>query len=235
MMALLPVAILLYYIYKKDKLFPEPPQQLIKAFLLGILSCFISLAMSLPFGMIGLYKDAPDTIIDSVFSAFWGAAIPEECAKLFILWLVLRHNKYFDETMDGIVYSVCVSLGFAAFENVLYLFSNSDSFISVGIGRAIFSIPGHFCFGVLMGYYYSLSKFYTKSPLKNRILVLAAPVIVHGIYDSLLFSMNTSPAYSVLLMILFIILCHKLWVYCSRKIKEHLERDRERSNISSDI
>lgn len=226
-LALLPVTILLYYIYKKDKFYPEPPKQLIRAFLFGILSCFVSLAISLPLGTIGLYTDTPTNLFESICSAFWGAAIPEESAKLFMLWLVLRKNKYFDETMDGIVYSVCVSLGFAAFENIVYLFSNYDSFISVGIARAIFSIPGHFCFGVLMGYYYSLSKFYSKFSLKNKILILLAPVIAHGIYNSLLFMVKVSSYLSLLLMIVFIFLCHKLWIYCSKKINEHLERDKE--------
>lgn len=54
--------------------------------------------------------------------SFFGAAILEESAKLFMLWLLLRKNKYFGERVDGIVYAVCVSLGFAALENVMYLF-----------------------------------------------------------------------------------------------------------------
>ena len=88
--------------------------------------------------------------MDSVNIAFFGAAIPEEIAKLFILWLVLRNNKFFDEKMDGIVYAVCVSLGFAALENIMYLFLHSESFITVGISRAFFAVPGHFCFGILI-------------------------------------------------------------------------------------
>lgn len=129
--------------------------------------------------------------------------------------------------MDGIVYPVFVSLGFAALENIVYLFSNYDSFISVGIGRTIYSVSGHFCFAVLMGYNYSLSEIYVKSPLK-KILTLVAPIIAHGIYNSLLFMINVSSYLSLLLIIVFIFLCHKLWIHCSLMIKEHLERDKER-------
>lgn len=46
------------------------------------------------------------------------------------------------------------------YDTAKHLFSNYDDFLSVGITRAIFAVPGHFCDGVLMGYYYSLVKFY---------------------------------------------------------------------------
>ncbi|MBQ3152403.1 MAG: PrsW family intramembrane metalloprotease [Bacteroidaceae bacterium] len=223
--ALLPVAILVYYIYHKDKKSPEPIGQLVKAFLLGVISLPLSLCISIPLGFIGIYPAEATNIWGSISSAFFGAAIPEEIAKFFMLWLVLRKNPYFDEKMDGIVYAVCVSLGFAALENIVYLFSYAEAYLSVGISRAIFAIPGHFCFGVLMGYYYSLAKFYPKAPRKNKVLILIAPIIVHGLYDTILFIINVTPAISGNLMILFLIFCHKMWKYGSENIAEHLRRD----------
>ena len=223
--ALLPVAILVFYIYHKDKNKPEPTGLLVKAFLLGILSIPLSLCISIPLGMIGAYPAEPTSILGSICSAFFGAAIPEELAKFFMLWLLLRKNVHFDEKMDGIVYAVCVSLGFAAIENIMYLFTNADSYLSVGIARAIFAVPGHFCFGILMGYYYSLAKFYPESPKKNIILILAAPILVHGVYDSILFIIDVTPAISGILLIVFLVFCHKMWKFASRSIKEHLQRD----------
>ena len=69
--------------------------------------------------------------------------------------VVVRKNKYFDERIDGIVYAVAISMGFAAFENVLYLVDNYEEWLSVGLSRAVLSVPGHYAFAVLMGYYYS--------------------------------------------------------------------------------
>ena len=40
----------------------------------------------------------------------------------------------------------------------MYLFSNVEDFLSVGLTRALFAVPGHFCDGVLMGIYLGLSK-----------------------------------------------------------------------------
>lgn len=223
--ALLPIAILIYYINIKDKRYPEPTGELLKAFFLGVLSVLLSFCISIPLGILGLYPAEMTTILGSVCTAFFGAAIPEEIAKFFVLWLLLRKNRYFDEKMDGIVYAVCVSLGFAALENVLYLFSNYDNFMSVGIVRALFAVPGHFCFGILMGYYYSLARFYPETPQKNKVLVLAAPIIAHGLYDSILFVINAAPMISGVLIIVFLVFCHKLWKYGSAKIQELLNRD----------
>ena len=225
LIALLPIAILVFYIYHKDKKSLEPTGQLVKALFYGILSVPLSLCISIPLGLIGVYPTEATSILGSVSSAFFGAAIPEEIAKFIMLWLLLRKNPYFDEKMDGIVYAVCVSLGFAALENIMYIFSNEEAYLSVGIARAIFAVPGHFCFGILMGCYYSLAKFYPKTTTKNKALILVAPIIVHGLYDSILFIINVTPAISGILLIVFLVFCHKMWKYGSKSIQEHLQRD----------
>ncbi len=225
--ALLPVAILAFYIYRKDKLLPEPTGQLVKAFGVGMLSVPLSFCMSVPFAAIGLYPEEMISAWDGFATAFFGAAIPEEIAKFAILWLFLRKNRYFDEKMDGIVYAVCISLGFAAVENIMYLFSNAEEFVSVGIVRALFAVPGHFCFGILMGYYYSLARFYPHAQLKNKILVLLAPILAHGLYDAILFVSNATPAVSGVLTIIFLVFCRKMWQYADAKVNEHLNRDKE--------
>lgn len=239
--ALLPVLILIIYIYRKDKKQPEPIGQIVRAFLLGLLSAPLSFAVSVPSEMIGLYSEEVYTVMDAFRISFFGAAIPEEAAKLFVLWLVLRKNKFFDEKMDGIVYAVCVSMGFAALENVTYLLSDVDSYIEIGVSRAFTAIPGHFCFGVVMGYYYSLAAFENKNKQRNRILTFVAPVIVHGLYDSILFATepvidsistideNVVLFVSLSLTALFIYFCFKMWKFGSLKIKQHIANDKEDS------
>lgn len=227
--ALLPVAFLLFYIYKKDRYCPEPAGQLVKAFFFGVLSVPLSLLFSVPLLLLGFYSIEYASIEECIRTAFFSAAIPEETAKLIMLWLLLRKNRFFDEKVDGIVYAVFVSLGFAAVENIIYLFDNLDEIVQVSVMRAIFAVPGHFCFGILMGYYYSLVKFYPATSFRNKILVPAAPVLAHGIYDSILFviSAEITPLLSVILFILFLFLCKKVWRLAIDKINEHLERDRD--------
>lgn len=226
--AMLPVVVLMYILYRKDSVKPEPKEQLRKAFYWGVLSCFLSFAMSGPFALIGLYPQEAKTVVDALRISFFGAAIPEEIAKFTVLWFFLRNNPYFDEKFDGIVYAACVSMGFAAFENIGYLFMNKDNFLGVGIVRAIFAVPGHLCFGIMMGYYYSLVKFYpnSKRHSTNRAMVLIVPILLHGLYDTMLFSIGTLPKSLVLVMfVAFLVFCFKMWKYAARRIEEHLARD----------
>jgi RsiW-degrading membrane proteinase PrsW (M82 family) len=114
--------------------------------------------------------------------------------------------------MDGIVYAAAVSLGFAAFENIGYLMSSED-WVSTGIMRALFSVPGHMFFGILMGYYYSLVRFDPTASGMTKFWVLGAPIIAHGIYDSILFSMDTLPEALSLALILLMDLCLLVYDY----------------------
>ena len=237
--ALLPVLILIIYIYRKDKKQPEPIGQIVKAFLLGVLSIPLSFVVSIPLQEMGFFSKEVCSVADAVRISFFGAAIPEELAKLYILRRILKNNEFFDEKMDGIVYAVCVSMGFAAFENITYLISNMDSYMQVGFSRALTAVPGHFCFGVVMGYYYSLASFDEKDRTKNQIMVIAAPVIVHGIYDSILFAssalinkflvINETVAgiISFVFVAGFVYFCFKMWKFGSLKIKEHIRSDEE--------
>lgn len=229
--ALAPIAILAYYIYRRDKFQKEPVKELLKAFGMGILSVPVSLLISTPLEFAGFYSMETQTLLDAVKVSFLGAAIPEEIAKFLMLWLFVRKSRCFDENVDGIVYASVVSLGFAAVENILYLVTNYESWISVGITRALFSVPGHFFFGVLMGYYYSLFRFYPAAGRKVKWLVLGAPILAHGLFDTVLFSVEVLPGLSAALMIAFILLCNSLRKRASRSIAEHLERDSEKLQL----
>lgn len=229
--ALAPIAILAYYIYRRDKFQKEPVKELLKAFGMGILSVPVSLLISTPLEFAGFYSMDTQTLLDAVKVSFLGAAIPEEIAKFLMLWLFVRKSRCFDENVDGIVYASVVSLGFAAVENILYLVTNYESWISVGITRALFSVPGHFFFGVLMGYYYSLFRFYPAAGRKVKWLVLGAPILAHGLFDTVLFSVEVLPGLSAALMIAFILLCNSLRKRASRSIAEHLERDGEKLQL----
>lgn len=209
--ALAPVAVLLWQILRRDAANPEPPRMLAKAFLYGMISTAVTFVL-LPFTeALGDLIVLNDTALSVAFKqAFFSAALPEEGAKLLMLWLLLRNNPYFDERFDGIVYAVCVGMGFAAVENVLYLFNNYDSWLSVGIVRALFAVPGHFFDAVIMGYYYSHYHFGTRRNPATKALILAAPVVAHGIYDGILFSYSIDDGVAVVALILFLVFFNRL-------------------------
>ena len=222
--ALTPVAVLLFYIYRKDKVQPEPTKWLLKAFGFGVVSMFLSFMFSVPACLLlGMEMDANtySSIFDALADAFLLAAIPEELAKLIMLWLLLRKNPHFDEKFDGIVYAVCIGMGFAGIENVMYLAGGIEdgSWISIGISRALFSIPAHFLFAVLMGYYYSLYYWGIDRTLKAKAMILVAPVLAHGLFDGILFCMNVDEGLAVFCLFLFLYFFNKL----RKRGKERIE------------
>lgn len=220
--ALIPAILLLGYIYWQDRQSPEPIWQLVKATAWGVLSIFLSLSISTPLQSIGIIPEDIYTFGDAISVAFLGAAVPEELAKLFVLWIFLRNNRHFDERLDGIVYAVCVSLGFAGLENVLYIIGDAD-WMSLALSRAVFAVPGHFCYGVVMGYFYSLARFSSANRQFYLAMTIVAPILLHGIYDAILFVMDTTPEWlSVVLMLVFLVFCFYLWKTASKAIKKHI-------------
>lgn len=222
--ALAPVAVALCYIFKKDSAQPEPAKWLAKAFWYGMLSAFLSFVFSTPLGAIfGLTLDAEvyPSIFDAFADAFLLAAIPEELAKLIMLWLLLRKNPYFDEKFDGIVYAVCIGMGFAGIENIMYLIGGLEdgSWVGIGISRALFTIPGHFLFAVLMGYYYSLYYWGIDRSRKAKAMILVAPVLAHGLFDGIIFCMRVNEGLAVVCLFLFLFFFNKL----KKKGKERIE------------
>ena len=224
--ALLPAILLWMYIWKKDTQ-KEPTSWLVKAVAWGV-AIVIPVAIveggleSMLFGDNG----KPSTLFDTSIMAFLVAALPEELFKLFALWLVLRKNPYFDEHFDGIVYAVCVGLGFAAFENVMYVFGNDD-WLSTAVLRAFLSVPGHYAFAILMGYYYSVYHFADHS-LKVAVCVLLMPILAHGIYDAIAMSGMLNPYIEGISFFVLIYFCVKMHKVARNKVLALVEKDNDR-------
>lgn len=209
--ALLPVVLLLFYIYRKDRLQPEPIRWLWKAVMYGVASAVLTIqVLSLLPSLEDISSSFAATIPGAIVNAFCYAAIPEEAAKMLMLWLLIRKNPYFDEYLDGIVYATCVGLGFAGLENILYLVTNMDQLMTVAISRALFSVPGHFFFAVAMGYFLSLAYFRTENKGYYYGLAYLVPVALHGIFDALLMSVSVANSLAGVLIIAFLVFVHFL-------------------------
>lgn len=187
--AIIPVVIILMFVYKKDKN-KEPIGLLISLFVGGIFSCFLVITISRLLSNIFPFMTNYNGYLDVFLHAFVGVALVEEICKFLITYALAYRHKEFDEIYDMLSYAIFVALGFACFENVLYIMGNETviSGLTVGIQRAITAIPGHACYGLFMGYHLSLAKVSAKR--KNKILernnVLKAifiPTAIHGIYD----------------------------------------------------
>lgn len=179
------------YVIHKDRFDKEPKWLMLMAFCFGVFSTFpAAIASELGSNFIG--KDG--NIINTALFAFLVVGLSEEFAKFFFLRYILFNRTEFNEPMDGIVYAVMIGMGFAAFENVLYV---SDGGIGVALGRMVTAIPAHAIFAVIMGYNVGLAKFDLthKSELIRRGLIY--PVLLHGAYDFFLLQKSV-PMLSIL-------------------------------------
>lgn len=222
--ALLPAVLLWLYIWKQDKQ-PEPTYWLVKAVMWGVAICIpVSIVeMGIETVLFGV-DGKPTTLFGTTAMAFLVAAIPEETFKLLALWLVLRKNPYFDEHYDGIVYAVCVGLGFAAIENVFYVLGDENNWVAVAVSRALLAVPGHYAFAVLMGYYYSVYHFVDRSP-KVACCILLVPVAAHGIYDALAMSSMVNPYVGSIGFFALVYFCTKMHKYARKKMVAQIKRD----------
>lgn len=211
--ALLPVVLLLIYIYRQDSAQPEPIKWLWKGVWYGTLSALLVLLIVGSATIILPIPSLEGTLLGAILDAFFSAAIPEETAKLFMLWLLLRKNPYFDEHLDGIVYATCVGLGFAGFENIFYVIGNMENLVSIAVVRGLFSVPGHFFFAVAMGFFISLACFKSRTEIekmKYYLLAFLVPMILHGIFDTLLMVSSVDESLAGICIIAFLYFTNKL-------------------------
>ena len=219
-LCVLPIILILVIVYNKDKNKESLPF-LLCLFLLGIISCivtiYISKYMAYLFSFMGKSTLEMD-FLNLLLHAFIGVAFVEEICKWFFVYLQGYHNeKHFDEIYDIIVFSIFVSLGFAFYENLIYVFTLGS--IKTALLRAVCSIPAHTCNAIFMGYYLSIAKQYQlknkkKKEYYNLLLSIIIPTLLHGIYDFCLISNN------ITFIIVFVIFIGCLYVISIRKIEE---------------
>lgn len=229
-LAVLPVIVLAWYIYKKDKYEKEPLSMLMLAFFLGIIAIPLDVILVDIINIIWV----GETVF---YSAVWEAGIPEEFCKWALFMLFIWKNKNFNEFFDGIVYACFIGLGFACVENMMYVFG-SESFSAAfhtGIMRALLSVPGHFLFAVIMGYFLGMAKFKPQERKKYLILSYVCPMVAHGLFDYLLmlsssFSENNMEWMGTLLFLVFIYLDIKMWKIGVKQIAKMQEHSRIEHN-----
>jgi len=183
LITIVPSIIILFYFILSDK-FKEPKRTIIEVFLLGVM-------ITIPAGYLNsrILKtfNNGDIINDALVSGFFAGGLTEEILKFLILYFFVLKKKEFNEPMDGIVYGVAVSLGFATLENLYYVFYYAESFNMTGLEiaqmRAWTAVPMHGLNGCIMGFYFGLFAF--KGDRKFLGYALIIPYIFHGAYNFL--------------------------------------------------
>ena len=177
--------------------------------LFGVGALSTAAAYGIESALQAVFSPDPETTSGAFFTAFIVAGATEETLKFIALVLFVYWSDRFTRYARGASFAAFVSLGFACVENILYVLSNTSaegSFVTA-LFRAFTSIPGHFAFSIVMGYFVALavlgktkgenifrsgSGFASQSTERKKLFykrmayALGAAIAVHGIYDFLL-------------------------------------------------
>lgn len=236
--AVIPVIALCYFIYARD-VNREPVKLLATVFILGFFSAIPVVIVELIAGTVFTTENVTN-LVQLFINVFIGVALIEEGFKWIITKLVAYNNKEFDEVYDIIVYSVFASLGFACIENILYVIQGG---LGIAVMRGLLSIPGHTCFGVIMGYFFAQAKLGSVNGNKNVqnsnfVFSILAPTLAHTAYDTILFGVSALNSF-ILLIVFFIfdiamvVLCF-FTVFKMSKIQKRLNQNIQSGAVVTD-
>ena len=214
--AIVPAIFLMREIYRLDSFEKEPNDLLLSCVVQGVLAAFAAIFLE----MIGQTILSRSGILPTsrkyiIILAFCIVAVAEEGAKFFFLYRRTWREPNFDYRFDGIVYSAYVSLGFAAFENIKYVFSYG---LAVAFPRAILSIPGHLGFAIVFGYFYGRARIAASRGKRSRsktnlIIGYILAVLMHGFYDT---CAMTGTKASTIVFIAFVVI---MYIFIIRLVK----------------
>ena len=183
-LALAPGIAICMFIFYKDVYNREPKLNLIVSFILGCVAIFPAIWFEQAFSY-----TIDGSITGVAIFSYAVVGFSEEASKFLGLRFYSYRQKSFDEPLDGIVYSVMVSMGFATLENVMYVmkYAEAGQGLQVGLQRMFLSVPAHASFGVVMGYFVGKAKFKSSNSLMVMFTGLLIAIFFHGTYDFFLF------------------------------------------------
>jgi len=195
----LPSLTWLSYYLRKDA-HPEPKGMIIKIFLWGAVITvpvfFVQIGLKFLLDQVNI-----DPLAYQLIYWFLVIAFSEEFFKYLVIRIKVINSPHLDEPLDIMLYMVVAALGFAAVENVLYLFAPTgqmsfnqliDRTLIVDFIRFIGATFLHTLCSAVIGYSLAIS----FCEVKMRKISLAAgifvAVLLHGLYN---FSIITLQGY----------------------------------------
>lgn len=214
---ILPSLAWLFYYLRKDR-HPEPKGMIIKIFLWGAL-----ITIPVFFVQIGMRRmlDSFDLSYFAYSLIYWFLVISltEEIFKYLVIRFKAMGSPHLDEPIDFMIYMIIAALGFAAVENVLYLFApveglSFNTIVNRALVVSVIRFMGatflHTLCSAVIGYAIAISYCDMKNKIFEMTLGILGAVLLHGLYD---FSIMTLDGYfklaipiGVIIVLVFIVL-----------------------------
>ncbi|MBW6459233.1 MAG: PrsW family intramembrane metalloprotease [Bacteroidales bacterium] len=168
----------LMYIYLRYRARHWAFSLLLKAFLYGLASIILVLAVQILASYFGL--DRLSNIRRILFYSLVVTAFFAELGKFFFLKVFIYPREEFKTPVDGIIFSVMISMGFATMNNLLYFINIPN--LSVDVVNVLSSGPANVIFGILLGFFIGLGKL-RKMRYIDSMTGLSAAVFFHALYS----------------------------------------------------
>ncbi len=231
LLSILPGIAISLYIFFRDKYEPEPKWLLLGCFAFGALSTVPAVWLEKK-GVEWLVYQGFDSFWNVLATAFLVVALSEELVKFLFLRLLIYPRPSFNEPLDGIVYAVVFGMGFATWENILYVMIREGG-VAVGLLRMFTAVPAHAAFGVIMGYFLGRAK---HEGHRGRALLgwgIVGALLSHGAYDFFIFQKNLQVlsigvlALSITLSFVLIGRHRRDSFHRSRKLRRQIEEEKK--------
>lgn len=196
LLGILPSLIWLCYFLRKD-VHPESNKMILKIFFWGMLSALPAALIE-----IGISQAFLKILGEAIFlHSFWywllGIALIEEWLKYLVVKNQVINNPEFDEPVDAIIYLIIAALGFAALENILFLWPDSKALLfknaqtlsfflqplSISCLRFVGATFLHALCSGSVGFFLGLAFFKNKLRGKLTFLGLLIASLLHGLYN----------------------------------------------------
>ena len=237
----IPSFCLCIYVFHKDKVEKEPfhllamlfaagavmyfPASYVERFIGIQLSSVFSSEISYSLSGVAVYSSSSVRLLYYGIVSFAGVAIVEEGLKWLAMYLITHKSRHFDCLFDGVIYGVFTAFGYAVMENLSYAWDGGWDTLLL---RMLASLPGHICFGVIMGCFYTLWRLhYLLKQMEKRyaqeigitvtepfrsggwmMLSIFASVLLHGVYCCMnLLSADGATVVFVAFMAMLFVIC----------------------------
>ncbi|OQX96403.1 hypothetical protein B6I21_01115 [candidate division KSB1 bacterium 4572_119] len=222
LVAVSPSVLAFGYIYLKEKQRYDEAGKLLKMFLLGFVITIPAMGLGFLLSTIQSFFELAN-LPAHLFKAFLVVSFSEELFKLLIVVFFVYKWISPKSLLDGIFYTITVSLGFAGMENVFYALAGG---YSVAVFRIFTALPLHIISAGIMGYYFGKAKQATGKTEETKLIYkgFGYAILIHGVYDFLLFAgpdvrMMASFGVFALLVFVFVILMNKIRLATVKDLK----------------
>ena len=216
----LPALVWLSYYLRKD-VHPEPRLMIFKIFLWGSFITLPVFLVQLGFSTLLTGIRLPTFIISLLY---WSVviALTEEFFKYLVVRRKIFNSRDLDEPLDIMLYMIIAALGFAALENILYLFSPADNLsfnqvlnntLIISFIRFIGATFLHTLASGTLGYFLALSFYDTKNRIWLFLAGLSIATISHGLYNFSIMTFKGTLQFAIPVIILVGLAIFVIWAF----------------------